>query len=185
MAKKLQGNITLIPRPELPTFPDNLPAEIKIASQKYTAFFDIFKEARGEIVTGDTGISSVFALPPYNALDIITYMGGSVPLAIGAYLAGYKNVWAVTGDFSFIAAGHLGLLEATGRNTPLKVVILNNKESAATGGQLINKKMILRTLSGYEQHVKHIVDLTNPLTIMEELKEASSSDQLRIILVDM
>jgi len=183
-AKKLQGDITAIARPSMPVFPFQLPAGIKDAAKKYIPFFDAFKEFKGDIVTGDTGVSSSFTLPPYELIDIITYMGGSIPLAIGAYLAGYKNVWAITGDFSFISAGQLGLLEAVGREIPIKIVILYNKQAAATGGQLINKKSMLRTLAGYEQHIRHIHDLNNPFDMIEVLKEAASAEQLRIILVD-
>lgn len=184
-AKKLEGDIAVISRPKLPMFPFQLPTHIKTAAAKYVPFFDAFKEFRGEIVTGDTGVSSSFALPPYEMIDIITYMGGSIPLAIGAYLAGFKNVWAITGDFSFISAGKLGLIEAIGREVPIKIVILNNKEAAATGGQLINKKTMLRSLAGYEQNISHIHDLNNPFDMIEVLKEASTSNQLKIILVDV
>ena len=184
-AKKLEGDIAVISRPKLPMFPFQLPNHIKQAASKYVPFFDAFREFRGDIVTGDTSVSSSFTLPPYELIDIITYMGGSIPLAIGAYLAGFKNVWAITGDFSFISAGQLGLIEAMGREVPIKIVLLNNKEAAATGGQLINKKTMLRSIAGYEQNISHIHDLTNPFDIIEVLKEASTSDQLKIILVDV
>jgi len=102
--------------------------------QIYTPFFAAFRKLRGEVVVGDTGISTLFSFPPYDCIDICSYMGGSIPLAVGVYLAGYRDVWAVTGDFSFIAAGHLGLLEACQRKIPLKVIILNNHRSQTTGG---------------------------------------------------
>lgn len=105
-------------------------------------------------------------------------------MAIGSYLAGHKNVWAITGDFSFISAGAMGLIEATGREVPIKIVILNNKQAAATGGQLVNKKTMLRSLAGYESLIRHIHDLNNPFEIIEVIEEVMSADQLRIILVD-
>ncbi len=40
----------------------------------------------------------------------------AIGLAIGAYPARYEPAWAVTGDFAFIAAGHLGPLEAAQKN---------------------------------------------------------------------
>ncbi|MBL7137407.1 MAG: hypothetical protein ISS17_01355 [Bacteroidales bacterium] len=98
--------------------PEDTPENWKKAVEKYEPFFRVYKKYGGDIVTGDTGIISQYSALPWNCFDIITYMGGSIPLAIGASLAGRKNVWAVTGDFSFIATGPLALLEAKLRNPP-------------------------------------------------------------------
>lgn len=75
-AKKLRGDLAAITRPVLPMFPVQLPDRIKAAAQKYIPFFDVLREHRGDIITGDTGVSSSFTLPPYEMMDIITYMGG-------------------------------------------------------------------------------------------------------------
>ncbi|MCX7798110.1 MAG: thiamine pyrophosphate-dependent enzyme [Melioribacter sp.] len=184
VAKKLEGNLETVTRPSLPIIPDSLTNDVKKASESFIPFFEIFKSIKRDISTGDTGSSSVFAFPPYNCIDIVTYMGGSIPLAIGAYLAGKKNVWALTGDFSFIAAGHLGLLEAINREIPLKIVIFYNKKSVATGGQLINKKLLRHLLAGYE---KYISNITNPFDLFEIeaiLTEALNSKELKIVIVD-
>jgi TPP-dependent indolepyruvate ferredoxin oxidoreductase alpha subunit len=111
---------------------------------------------RGPLVTGDTGVSSLFACEPYNCIDITTYFGGSVPLAAGAYLAGYPEAWALTGDFAFIAAGHLGLLEALQRGIPLKVIIFYNGKAETTGGQPIPQGTLETVLAGYERYVSYI-----------------------------
>ncbi len=184
VAKKLEGNIDTIIRPELPVIPDNLTENIKQNALKYTQFFDIFRNLKKDIVTGDTGSSSVFAFPPYNCIDIVTYMGGSIPLAIGAYLAGKKNVWALTGDFSFIAAGYIGLIEALNREIPLKIVIFYNKKSAATGGQPINKKVIRHLLAGYEKFLLNISNPFDPFEIDAILNEASATNEMKIIIAD-
>ena len=125
------------------------------------------KDYRGDIVTGDTSGLSSFALPPYNCIDIVTYMGGSIPLAIGAYLAGFKNVWALSGDFGFISAGIIGLIELLQREIPLKILIFYNKKAAATGGQIINKKILRHMLAGFEKYMMHI---SNPSKIRSKLK---------------
>ena len=183
-AHKLNGDPNSIPRPTLPLVPYDLPENIKKAALQYQSFFEVFNNFRGDIVTGDTSASSSYALPTYDAIDIVTYIGGSIPLAIGSYLAGKKYTWALTGDFGFIAAGHLGLLEAVLREIPLKIVIFNNKQAAATGGQQIQKVLLLKLLTSYQRFIKNITNPKDPIEISEVLEEATSSDNLRIILLD-
>jgi len=115
---------------------------------------------------------------------MVTYIGGSIPLAIGAYLAGNKYTWAMTGDFGFIAAGHLGLLEASLRHIPLKIVIFNNKQAAATGGQQIHRTTLYKILAGYENNILNISNAEDPFEITKVLDEAAQADELRIIIVN-
>ena len=143
-----------------------------------------FKSVRGPTVTGDTGMSTLFALPPYNCIDVTTYMGGSVPLAIGAYLAGCKPAWAVTGDFALVAAGHLGLLEAAQRNIPLKVLVLYNGKSETTGGQRIPDGTLERVIKGYEEYVSYIHDPQNSDELKDVLGSAAHADELSLIIAD-
>ncbi|MGK9477781.1 thiamine pyrophosphate-dependent enzyme [Melioribacter sp. OK-6-Me] len=178
------GNLEAVSRPELPIVPESLTPKVKEGASKYITFFEVFKNIKRDITTGDTGSSSAFAFPPYNSIDIVTYMGGSIPLALGAYLGGFKNVWALTGDFAFISAGHLGLIEAVQRNIPLKIVIFYNRRSSATGGQLISKNILFRILAGYE---KFILEISNPEDMFEidsVLNEAAVSDEMKIIIVN-
>jgi TPP-dependent indolepyruvate ferredoxin oxidoreductase alpha subunit len=183
-SKKFYGDSSAIEQPILKTIPDMLPERMKPAVKKYMPFFEAFKEFRGDIVTGDTSTSSAFALPPYNAIDIVTHMGGSLPLAIGAYTAGFKNVWALTGDFGFIAAGHMGLIEIIQRNIPIKVVIFYNKQAAATGGQSIPKIILMRLLAGYNNFLVHLANPNDPFEINNALTEVSESDDFKILLID-
>ena len=44
------------------------------------------------------------------------------------------------------AAGHLGLQEAVSRDAPVKVAILHNGRSAATGGQLLPPRVLEKTM---------------------------------------
>ncbi len=173
-----------ITRPTLIQVPDELPAHSKEAVKKYESFFNIFKQFKGDIVTGDTSSSSSYSLPPYNAIDMVTYIGGSIPLAIGAYLAGNKYTWAMTGDFGFIAAGHLGLLEASLRHIPLKIVIFNNKQAAATGGQPIHRTTLYKIIDCYENNILNISNAEDPFEITKVLDEAAQADELRIIIVN-
>lgn len=184
IAKKFNGNLAALARPELPVIPDSLTEKVKGGALKFIPFFDVFKNIKRDITTGDTGSSSAFAFPPYNCIDIITYMGGSIPLALGAYLAGKKNVWALTGDFSFISAGNLGLLEAFNREIPLKIVIFYNKKAAATGNQPIHKKLLRHILAGYEKYLLSISNPDDPFEIDAVLNEAATSNEMRIIIVD-
>ena len=171
-------------KPALPTIPDALPEVWQPLARLYSPLFEVFQTLRGEVVTGDTGVSTLFAFPPYNCVDISTYMGGSVPLAVGACLAGRRNVWAVTGDFSFIAAGHLGLLEAVQRDVPLKVLIFYNRRAQTTGGQPIPNGVLERILRGYESHVRHISNPQDAAEIEAVLREASSAQEMRIVVAD-
>jgi len=184
IAKKLNGNLEAVVRPELPIVPESLTEKVKEGALKFIPFFDVFKNIKRDIATEDTGSSSSFAFPPYNCIDIVTYMGGSIPLAIGAYLAGKKNVWALTGDFSFISAGNLGLLEAFNREIPLKVVIFYNKKAAATGNQPIHRKLLRHILAGYEKYLLSISNPDDPFEIDAVLHEAASSNEMKIIIVD-
>lgn len=183
-AKKFEGDRSILKKPVLPNIPKDLPEKYLESAYKYIPFFEIFKSVKRNITTGDTSISSSFAFPPYNAIDIVTYIGGSIPLAIGAYLAGNKNVWALTGDFGFLSAGQLGLMEAVNRQVPIKVVIFNNKSAAATGGQKIDKKLMLRVLAGYDQFLSHISSPSDPFEIESVLKEVNDSNELKIVVID-
>ncbi len=183
-SKKITSEFSNISLPPVPNFPDDFPLRYKQGAEKYVVLFDAFKNIRGDIVTGDTSVSSSFAFPPYNSIDLVTHLGGSIPLALGAYLAGNKDVWAITGDFGFLAAGNLGLIEAFQRDIPIKIIILYNKEAGATGGQKIHKKLMLRVLAGYENFIKHIADPQDVMEVVSVLEEAKNSDELRIILAD-
>ncbi len=173
-----------IKKPSLLPIPESLPERWKPVAKKYARLFEAFKSVKGPIAAGDTGISTLFALPPYNCIDVTTYMGGSVPLAIGAYLSGCRPAWAVTGDFSFIAAGHLGLIEAALRNIPLKVLVLYNGKAETTGGQRIPDGTLERVVKGYEDHVSCIHDPQNKDEVGDVLKKAAHADELSLVIAD-
>lgn len=184
VAKKLGGDTNIIQKPELPLVPNQLPERAKKAATKYLKLMEVYKNYRGDIVTADTTAAGNFAFPPFDYVDLITYMGGSIPLAIGAYLAGYKNVWALTGDFGFISAGQLGLIELLQREIPIKILVFYNKQAASTGGQPIQKKILRHMLAGFEKNMMHISNPNDPFEAEEIFKEASSSNEFKIIVAD-
>ncbi len=183
-AKKTDKKWDAIAKPNIPFLPDALCAQWQPAIRRYMPLFSCFREIRGAVVTADTGITSLFACPPFDCIDITTYMGGSIPLAIGAYLAGHPSVWAVTGDFSFIAAGHLGLLEAIGRNIPLKVLIFCNDQAETTGGQPIPEGTLERILRSYQAYTRYIRLPGDEKEVETALRDAEAANTLAIVVAD-
>jgi indolepyruvate ferredoxin oxidoreductase alpha subunit len=100
--------------------------------QSITAALSAFPEA---IVTADIGCSTLGALPPYNAIETCVCMGASVGMAKGAADAGYHPVIAVIGDSTFLHSGVTPLMDAVAADTPMTLIILDNKTVAMTGGQ--------------------------------------------------
>jgi TPP-dependent indolepyruvate ferredoxin oxidoreductase alpha subunit len=182
---KLSGrNWRLIKKPALPRIPNDLPEAYQHTARSYMSLFEVFRKLRGRIVTGDTGISMLFAFPPYDCIDVGTYMGGSIPLAIGAYLAGYHDVWALTGDFSFVAAGHLGLVEAINRGIPLKVLVFSDGKATATGGQPVQDRVLNCILRGYDPYLRRISSPQDKTEVEAILTEATQTHEMRIVLAD-
>ncbi len=178
------GDRSLISRPRILPLPESLPPRWRPTAEKYSKLFEVFRSFKGGIVAGDTGLSTLFALPPYDCIDVTTYMGGSVPLAIGAYLAGERPAWAVTGDFSFIAAGHLGLLEAVERNVPVKVLVLNNGKAETTGGQMIPEGTLERVLRSYQEYTEYIRDPQDEDEVKDIFNCALKSRELSIVVAN-
>jgi TPP-dependent indolepyruvate ferredoxin oxidoreductase alpha subunit len=173
-------------RPALPEVPGALPPKWQSVARGYMPLFDAFRQVRNEasFVCGDTGVATFFAFPPYFCVDVCTYMGGSLPLAIGALLAGHRDVWAVSGDFAFIAAGQLALLEAVQRRLPLKVLILHNGRAEATGGQPIPAGSFEAALAGYASYVlriDHPQDRSEAIAVLERVKREPG---MRIVVAE-
>ena len=180
----LEGTDETIPDPPVPDIPDGLPEDWQLVVRSYSPLFDVFRKLRGDVVTGDTGVSTLFAFPPYHCVDMTTYLGGSIPMAIGAWMAGHRKVWALTGDFSFISAGHLALIEAMQRKVPVKVIIFYNSKAATTGGQEFPGGVLEQLLKGYESHVKWIDDPNDMKRVEKVLKEADRLKGTQIIVAD-
>jgi indolepyruvate ferredoxin oxidoreductase alpha subunit len=101
----------------------------------FRAITDALSAFPEAVVTADIGCSTLGALPPYSAVQTCVCMGASVGMAKGASDAGYHPVVAVIGDSTFLHSGVTPLMDATAANTPMTLIILDNKTVAMTGGQ--------------------------------------------------
>ncbi len=183
---KLAGrNWKGIARPTLPVIPEGVPSKFQATIRSYMPVFDILKEMRGRIdfIMGDTGTSTLFAFPPYDIIDAATYYGGSIPLAAGAIQGGARKAWAVTGDWSFTAAGHLGLHEAFHVGIPVKILILHNRVAVATGGQAMDEELFERLLKSYPDFMRR-VNISNRTELRSTLQAAQESNRMEIVVVD-
>jgi TPP-dependent indolepyruvate ferredoxin oxidoreductase alpha subunit len=173
-----------VPTPAMPAVPGGLPPAWRSAASLYTSVFDVFQELRPQIpfVSGDTGLSSLFAFAPYACVDACSYYGGSLPLAIGFHMAGFNRSWAVTGDYAFLAAGHMGLIEAMARRIPLKVLVMDNGCAMATGGQPVPEGIFEQVLSGWKPFVSRIDNPKDKPAVRSALTRAAQSDRLEIVV---
>lgn len=173
-----------IPEPELPPVPAGLPPAWRTAASLFVPLFEVFQDLRPQIpfVSGDTGLSSLFAFAPFACIDACSYYGGSLPLAIGFDLGSQGHSWAVTGDYAFLAAGHMGLIEALGRRVPLKVLIMDNGGAMATGGQPVPAGVFEQVLGGWAPFVSRIDKPRNKSAVRNVLSRAIQSDRLEIVV---
>jgi TPP-dependent indolepyruvate ferredoxin oxidoreductase alpha subunit len=186
LAKLAREDWRAISSPDLRVEPEALPPAWQSTVREYEPLFDVFRNLRGEesFVSGDTGVSTLYAFPPYGAIDVCTYYGGSIPLAAGALAAGVGEAWAITGDFSFVAAGHLGLPECLSLGLPVKVVVLHNGRAMTTGGQRIPEGVLSAILKGYEGAVRTIHDPMDRDEVSRVLEAAARSEELAIVLAE-
>jgi TPP-dependent indolepyruvate ferredoxin oxidoreductase alpha subunit len=173
-----------IPVPAMPQVPSGLPPAWRSAVYPLIPLFEVFQELRPKIAfaSGDTGLSALFALPPFNCIDACSYYGGSLPLAIGFHLGGFGRSWAITGDYAFIAAGHMGLIEALARQVPLKVLLIHNGCAAATGGQPIPDRIFEQVLAGWAPFVTRLDNPQDKAEVKKTLTQAIESDRLEIMV---
>jgi len=136
----------LAPLSRIPRCPEDLPPHLKKTAERYEPAIRVLEQIGYDWVTGDAGTSSLFGLPPHDLINVCTHMGGAIPLALGAALAGKQRVLAITGDFSFLSTGNLALTEALRRNVNLDVVVFCNGVAAATGGQVVNLDTVLKAI---------------------------------------
>ena len=96
------------------------------------------------IITGDIGCYTLGAFPPLNAMDTCVDMGASITVAHGIRKAldriddekqKAKKVVAVIGDSTFFHSGLTGLANVVYNNSPITVVIMDNRITAMTGHQ--------------------------------------------------
>jgi TPP-dependent indolepyruvate ferredoxin oxidoreductase alpha subunit len=170
-----------VERPTLPTVPDGVPDSYRGMAERYRPLMAALAERPRGVTAGDTSVGSLYALPPVGAVDLCTYMGGSLPLALGGAAVGERPAWAVTGDFGFVSAGHLGLLEARQRELPLNVLLLENGRAEATGGQPVSEDAVNTVLAGYADHVHVLADPADGTACRDVLDWAAAQDGLAIV----
>jgi hypothetical protein len=182
-ARLSRKNWQKIPVPEMPVIPEGLPPMWKSAATLLVSVFEVFQELRPQIpvVCGDTGLSSLFAFSPFACIDTCSYYGGSLPMAIGFHLAGFRHPWAVTGDYAFLVAGQMGLIEAFVRKIPLKVLIIDNGRAMATGGQPIPLGLYHQILSGWKPFVSYIETPQDKLMVKSVFIRILASNRLEIV----
>ena len=173
-----------IPVPDMPVVPGGLPPAWRSAASLFVPLFEVFQELRPRIpfAGGDTGLSALFAFAPFACVDACSYYGGSLPLAIGFHLAGFGRAWAVTGDYAFLAAGHMGLIEALARGIPLKVLVMDNGCAMATGGQPIPAGVFEQVSAGWAPFVSRIDNPRDKSAVRSVLSRAIESDRLEIVV---
>ncbi len=173
-----------VARPDLPIIPASLSPTYQNAVAPYISLFEMFREMQTDFVCVDAGVSTLSAFPPFNIAHAALYMGGSIPTAIGAYFAGLQRSWSFIGDFSFIAAGHYGLIEAVLREAPIKVLIYANGKAQTTGGQSLDLALLERLLAGYEEFIIRLDDPFDTLKTRDVLRQANDSPEMRIVVAD-
>lgn len=173
-----------IPEPGMPAVPAGLPPAWRPAATRFVPLFEVFQELRPQIpfASGDTGLSALFAFAPFACVDACSYYGGSLPLAIGFHLGGLGRAWAVTGDYAFLAAGHMGLIEALARKVPLKVLVMDNGCAMATGGQPVPAGVFEQVLAGWAPFVSRIDNPADKSAVRSVLDRAIASDGLEIVV---
>jgi indolepyruvate ferredoxin oxidoreductase alpha subunit len=140
-------------------------------------------------VFSDIGCYTLGAYPPFNALDTCVDMGASITMAKGAADAGLIPSVSVIGDSTFTHSGMTGLLDAVRENSPITVIISDNRTTAMTGGQKSHAEdrleSICRGLGVSPEHIRRL----NPLKKyhrgnVEILKEEIAYPGLSVVLAE-
>lgn len=169
----------------LGSIPQGLPPNLRQIFETYSPVFDAFGKIHRDFVAGDAGTATLYAFHERQYVDACTYMGGAPGMALGAHLAGAGKSWAISGDFSFLAAGILGVNEIISRDSPIKILVFNNGVAGATGGQVVPRDVMNNFIRGHSHIVRHL-DVRMPaeklIQILGEMNE-STIPQIGIIAV--
>jgi indolepyruvate ferredoxin oxidoreductase, alpha subunit len=101
----------------------------------FQALTDALEKTKSARVFSDIGCYTLGYYPPYSAIHSCVDMGASITMAIGAAQAGVHPSLAVIGESTFCHSGMTGLLDATYKNVPITLLLLDNSAVAMTGGQ--------------------------------------------------
>lgn len=101
----------------------------------YHALNEALKDYSPGRVFSDIGCYTLGAYAPFQSINSCVDMGASVTMAKGAADAGLVPSVCVIGDSTFTHSGMTGLLDIIHDNTPVTVIISDNKTTGMTGGQ--------------------------------------------------
>ncbi len=127
----------LEPKTDLKNLPPRPPA--LCAGCGHIAVFEILRDMNVTVL-GDIGCYTLGVLTPYNAMDTTICMGASVGTEIGFQKVANltkTNVRSVgvIGDSTFFHSGMTGVVNAVYNNSPMTLIILDNRITAMTGHQ--------------------------------------------------
>ncbi len=155
----------------------------------YDSLISALRDVSDFRVFSDIGCYTLGALPPYNAIHTCVDMGASITMAKGAADAGYRPAIAVIGDSTFTHSGLTGLLDAINDQSPVTIIISDNRTTAMTGGQksagLDKLYNICLGLGVDEKHIRKII----PLKKFEEqniaiIKEEINFEGVSVIIAE-
>ncbi len=127
---------------KLPSRPPTL-----CAGCPHRGIFTALARYRKHVVSTDIGCYTLGALPPLNSGDFLFCMGSSISSGMGFARAlqqaaseqpeemHREKVIAVIGDSTFFHSGITGLINVVYSNTPIVILILDNRITAMTGHQ--------------------------------------------------
>jgi len=156
----------------------------------FSAFRDVLNEVDlpvDPLVVGDHGCALHFAHRPWRAVDVLPAPGSALSLAMGMLAARpERRVVVVTGDYSFADTSMADLLEASARNLPLTIVLLDNGVSGYTGGQprsAMEQVSIEDLVGTAKPTILRVVNEGDTERFRAALEEALLSDGLAVLVV--
>lgn len=99
-------------------------------------FYALRRATKGKAAfSGDIGCYGLGFLPPFNGLDLMLCMGGSIGMAAGLQYVIDKPTVAIIGDSTFFHSGLSPLASAVYNQSNLTLLILDNSATSMTGLQ--------------------------------------------------
>ncbi len=132
------------------------------------------------IVVGDEGLYTEESL---KVIDACLAMGTSVGIAMGVAEVTKKFTFSVIGDGSFLHRGIHDILEASAKNLPLCVIVLDNNGTHSTGGQKLPAS--IRSIPSGIDSIEVNYSETSEAEFETLLKDISKNKKLKIIFVNI
>ena len=193
----LRAELEGAPAPALPAPAPDIPprAPLLCAGCTHRGAFHILKKLRAT-VAGDIGCYTLGVAPPLDAMDTTVCMGASIGTAVGMRKAGMTGrIAAVLGDSTFFHSGMTGLLDAVWNQTPVTVVVLDNRITGMTGhqpnpgsgrtalGQDVPPVRIADVARAFGVRIVHEVDPYDLPRLEAVLKESLDAPETAVVVV--